>query len=129
MMKGVGKIATKTLEVANSLDNAADAGKVVKYTKNNFRKNLSKLTGKNPTDAQAHHIFPQKFETIFNKAGIDINDPQFGAWVETKAHQHSSYEYNAKWEAFLKDEPGKEQIIDKAKELAKEYGYKLNINE
>ena len=29
MMKGVGKIATKTLEVANSLDNAADAGKSV----------------------------------------------------------------------------------------------------
>ena len=32
MMKGIGKVATETIEVANKLDNAADVGKVVDKT-------------------------------------------------------------------------------------------------
>lgn len=111
------------------LDIAEDI-KFLKFSKSNFRKNLIRLTGVDPKDAQAHHIFPQKFETIFNKAGIDIHDPQYGAWFETKKHQHSSYAYNKEWIKFFTGKDlSKEEILDKAKELAKKYGYELNIHE
>ena len=37
------------------------------FTKRNFRHNLKELTGKDPKDAQAHHIFPQKYADIPEK--------------------------------------------------------------
>ena len=111
------------------LDIAEDI-KFLKFNKSNFRKNLIRLTGVDPKDAQAHHILPVKFENIFNNADINIHDPQYGAWFETKKHQHSSYAYNKEWEQFLtNNEHSKESILDKAKELAKKYGYELNIYE
>ena len=77
---------------------------------------------------QAHHVFPQKFESFFAESGININNPLFGAWVDA-SHQSWSAAYNRAWETFFKTvkSPTVQQIFDKAVELAEEYGFKLNF--
>lgn len=63
---------------------------------------------KNP---QAHHDFPQKFRVDFLAAGIDIDNPKYGRWVEGSPegnHQRWTHEYNKIWENFFDDHRGKE---------------------
>jgi len=94
------------------------------FTKSNFRQNLIERTGYNPGGLfQAHHIFPQKFETIFSRVGIDIHDPIYGAWWETVSHQQNARAYNLAWEQFLSTNPTKSQILEKGRELMKSFGY------
>src|SRR5439155_24307430 len=75
------------------------------FTKDNFRANLGRLTGGIPEGADAHHVFPQKFEEQFRQAGINIHDPRYGTWWETMAHQRAGLMYNQQWKAFLR--PGR----------------------
>ena len=117
-----GNFATGTRMVGKT------TGKAYKYTVNNFRKNLIRLTSLDPGKAyQAHHIFPKKFEKYFNQVGINIHDSKYGAWWETKTHGKKSYEYNQEWMKILRGKPTIDDIMNKARELAKEYGYKLNF--
>ena len=117
-----GNFATGTRMVGKT------ASKAYKYTVNNFRKNLIRLTSFDPGKAyQAHHIFPKKFEKYFNQVGINIHDPKYGAWWETKAHGKKSYEYNQEWNLFFQQNPSYDKAINRARELAREYGYKLNF--
>jgi hypothetical protein len=46
----------------------------------------------------AHHIFPQKFKKFFSSIGIDVNDANFGIWVESHEHLTNAYSYNKMWE-------------------------------
>ena len=46
----------------------------------------------------AHHIFPQKFRKFFKSIGIDVDDPQFGIWVEEHEHLTNARSYNKLWE-------------------------------
>ena len=117
-----GNFATGTRMVGKT------ASKAYRYTVNNFRDNLIRLTSLDPGKAyQAHHIFPKKFEKYFNQVGINIHDPKYGAWWETKTHGKKSYEYNQEWMKILRGKPTIDDIMNKARELAKEYGYKLNF--
>ncbi|MGN0496234.1 MAG: polymorphic toxin-type HINT domain-containing protein [Lachnospiraceae bacterium] len=52
-------------------------------------------------DFDAHHIFPQKFKDIFKIIGIDINDSDFGIWIEKHKHRSGAKAYNKKWEDFF----------------------------
>lgn len=79
--------------------------------------------------ADAHHIFPKAFEKDFKAAGIDIHDPQYGVWWELHEHRQKAKAYNAEWEKFLDGTKTQEEIIEKAQEMAKKYGYELNIKE
>lgn len=103
-----------------------------KFTKSNFRKNLTKLVGDAPNwmkKAEAHHVLPQKFEKWFKKNGIEnIHDPRFGTWVDKTSHRQWSHEYNKKWQKFIDNNKNTspEEIIDFASGLAKEYGFKIN---
>ena len=69
--------------------------------RNGLRRGLQKLTGQNGTDRDAHHVFPVKFEDLFRALGIDIHNPQNGAWWESHAHHQNSYGYNLWWDAFF----------------------------
>ncbi len=42
-------------------------------------------------------------------------------------HNQTWSEYNKKREKFINDDTTFDEIMDKARELAKEYGYKLNF--
>jgi YD repeat-containing protein len=84
------------------------------YSKETFRADLLDLTEgehfyDDPEleieDLQAHHVFPQEFEGEFERAGIDIHDPQYGSWVEANEHGQYAGEYNDAWEEFFRDTP------------------------
>ena len=98
-----------------------------KFTAGNFRENLARLTGQNPTNAQAHHVFPQKFRDPFNNKGINIDEPRYGAWWESKAHLKNSAKYNEEWRQFLRVNPTREQILEFGRRRAKDYGFKINF--
>jgi len=96
------------------------------YTRRNFRENLRRLTGSSLDDIvgrEAHHVLPQQFAPDFAEAGININDPIFGSWVDAMAHRDWSYAYNQRWKAFLMDKHSAEEILDFARKLAEEYGF------
>ena len=117
---GVGT-AIKAVKVAKI---AMTGGVVANFTKSNFRNNLIKATGFNPgKTSQAHHVFPQKFESIFGAKGINIHDPKFGSWWETTSHSKNASGYNASWETFLKTNPSKSQILNYGRQLMGQYGF------
>ncbi|MEW6179159.1 MAG: RHS repeat-associated core domain-containing protein [Chloroflexota bacterium] len=100
------------------------------FTSWNFRENLQRLTGKGLDDTmgmEAHHVLPQEFAQDFAKAGINIHDPIYGSWVDAMAHRGWSYAYNAKWKEFFKSERTKEEILNFATRLSKEYGFDVHF--
>ncbi|HYI01583.1 hypothetical protein [Hyalangium sp.] len=97
------------------------------FTEGNFRENLARLTGKMPEGAHAHHVFSQQFAKDFRKAGINVNDPKFGAWWERASHLKKAVEYNRRWKKFLGDNPSFEQILQFGRELGGEFGFQVNF--
>ena len=95
------------------------------YTKSNFRKNLIKYSGETGENLEAHHVFPVKYEAKFKELGINIHDPQYGAWVDPSLHRHWSYAYNQEWNSFFNSEiaPSKEGAFALAKQLSEKYGF------
>ena len=96
----------------------------------NFRENLRRLTGKGLDDIvgmEAHHVLPQEFAPDFAKAGINIHDPVFGSWVDASAHRSWSYTYNEQWRKFLAQTRTREEILNFARDLAKEYKFDVHF--
>ena len=96
------------------------------FTQRNFRFNLQQLTGEIGEGLQAHHVLPQKFEEFFTQVGLNIHNPIFGSWVDS-SHQSWSMAYNKAWEEFFRTigSPSIQQILQKAKELAEQFGFKV----
>ena len=69
--------------------------------------------------------FPNALTVRFKKFGVDVNDPKFGAWWHQPPHSRACQEYKKIWEVFLDDNPTRDAILKKGKELASEYGYKV----
>ena len=135
----VGSFSIRSGSGASILSKAAPttapAGTAVKtpveqYTKNNCRKNLERLTGISPSGDKmhAHHVFPQKYETIFEKHGINIHEPQYMTWWEKTSHLKASRAYNEEWKLFFRKnhEADKAEILNQGKYLMLEYGIKTN---
>jgi hypothetical protein len=71
---------------------------------------------------QAHHDLPQAFRDQFERAGLDIDNPAYGRWVEGSPpgrHQNWSYEFNQEWRAFFrrKPNPSRQEILDQMNRL------------
>jgi hypothetical protein len=99
------------------------------FTPDNFRVNLQKLTGFSDDAVkglQAHHVLPQKFRPDFGKLGLNVDDPVFGAWVDSK-HQNWTHAYEGEWKVFFREfeengsTPTIRQVIARAKFLAEKY--------
>jgi hypothetical protein len=71
-------------------------------------------------------VFPQANADKFEKVGINVHDPRFGAWWGRSSHLKKSYEYNQRWERFLADAPTRELVLQVGRELAKDYGFQIN---
>jgi len=98
------------------------------FTYGNFRYNLAERTGINPLDKQAHHVFPNKFKDKFNEAGIDINNPKYGIWLEKNFHLQKASEYNKSWGNFFErsNALNKDEIFKHMEEtMEKIYEYKM----
>ena len=111
-------------EPTQVIDDAAKTGTTAfrSFTASNFRTNLGRLTGNVPANSQAHHVFPQKFQSIFSSKGIIIHDPKFGAWWNSSGHLKNASGYNAAWESFLKTNPSQSQIMNYGRQLMGQYG-------
>jgi hypothetical protein len=101
------------------------------FTRDNFHKNLAKpwKTKSPPAGYDAHHMLPVKYEDRFNAAGINIHHPYFGAWWESSEHRKFKDFYNDAWDDFFEDvpTPSIDEILDKARDLAAEYGLSTNF--
>ena len=96
------------------------------FSRSNFRHNLVQLSGQNPgSSAQAHHIFPVKFQTQFNAAGINIHNPAYGAWWSTTSHLLNAAAYNSAWQQFFRvnSSASHQQIFNFARQLMQGYGF------
>ena len=75
----------------------------------------------------AHHIFPQakKFQSFFEKAGINIHNPKNLRWWESSSHRSASKAYNNAWSKFFQDNPNatRKQIENFGDSLMKKYGF------
>jgi hypothetical protein len=69
------------------------------------------MTGGVPEGAQAHHVFPQQFRDQFANAGLNIDNPMFGAWWDAGAHSSNLLAYNSAWSGFLATNPALDQIL------------------
>lgn len=90
---------------------------------------MGRLTGGIPNGAPAHHIFPQRFAEQFQRVGINIHDPRFGAWWQSGAHQQSAAGYNQAWQQFFRGNPNASaaEITQYGRELAACYGLSIGF--
>ena len=135
------RVTDKAIDAADCVIDAAKASDVVidaakasdvvtnlrKFTKENFRVNLQRLTKQTGIGMEAHHVLPQKFFDQFYAVDIDIHNPIFGAWVDVKQHHIWSYAYNQDWKNFFLQNENytADQVLDFARELAEKYGFEL----
>ena len=122
-------MADDVVDVAKGIDAGIDASKVTgvrfkKFTEQNFRDNLVRLTGRKPeSNVHAHHIFPKGVKG-FNKTSINPNDPRYGIWLDKDLHlgEGRHHKYNEAWIKFLGSNPNptNEELFDQARKLMKE---------
>lgn len=101
------------------------------FTAANYKKNLILWTHGEPAESAAHHTLPQKFETLFTRAGIDsIHDPIYLRWWCSRPgvpgnHASKAYEYNQLWEAFFAQHanPTTKQVLDYRASIQNRYTY------
>jgi hypothetical protein len=96
------------------------------FTSGNFRTNLARLSGKLPSGSHAHHVLPQKFGRAFERAGININDPRFGAWWEAGGHLQNATRYNREWQQFLRGgQRSADDILQFGRDISGRYGLEI----
>src|SRR5262249_52685414 len=100
------------------------------FTKGNFRNNLKRLTGMNPSkEMHAHHVFAQEYKHTFFERGINVHNPEYGVWWDRTPHLKNSREYNDVWKKLLfEQEPplNKGEILEQGRKLMAQYG--INVN-
>ncbi len=89
---------------------------------------LERLTGiKPPSNVQAHHVFPLKYQKDFRDLGINVNDPRFGAWWAREPHQSASRAINDAWGKFFDLGGNRQEALRLAREQAQKHGFKVNF--
>jgi hypothetical protein len=132
---GTGVSAVYVLTEAGKAPGEAQASDATKeerggfkpFTEGNFRENLARLTGRMPEGAHAHHVFPQKLVDRFQRAGINIHDPKYGAWWERSSHLKNSAAYTQRWEEFFQTPHSLEEILHFGRELGGEFGFQVSF--
>jgi hypothetical protein len=128
----VGDTITKHAdEVANTAVKTFKKASSRRLAKNLEEAGIPKpSTMKNP---EAHHDLPEVFQDDFNRVGLDIDEAQYGRWVEGAEkgiknegkHQNWSYDFNKEWKEFLNPKDGtvrsKEEILKFMEEIRKRY--------
>jgi RHS repeat-associated protein len=131
-MAGVGIAVTKTrrLSRAAKAAEASRTGNMISFTKSNIRQNLAAKTGKVVADADAHHVIPQQFRKEINRLAPDINidDPRYLSWWQSKAHKAAAKAYNAEWIKFLAGNPNSNEILGFARDVMNDFGMGSTLN-
>ena len=127
--KSAGQISKLTSKDLGFFGKIQNGQKFRPFTKGYYRDNLKILTGKNPpSNIEAHHVFPQYFRERFLQCGINIDDPKYLVWWESKLHRPTAKEYNDSWIRFFRNHPSPapNKILEEGKELMKRYGLDVN---
>ena len=97
------------------------------FTSSNYRYNLQVLTGETGIGKDAHHIFPQakRFQSYFQRAGINIHNPNNMTWWESTSHRSAASTYNKYWDKFFSTNPNatSQQIQNFGQSLMKKFGF------
>jgi hypothetical protein len=97
------------------------------FTKSNCRHNLQVRTGEEGVGMDAHHVFPQaeKFSEYFDRAGINIHDPENLRWWPSASHKKAAKAYNDEWRRYFKRSPDAttDEIKNFGTTLMKQYGF------
>lgn len=97
---------TRALDEETTSDPDCGAGGFRSFTRSNFRHNLGVQTRTTqPSNVQAHHVFPIKYESWFTSRGVNIHHPQYGTWWHSTPHQANKNAWNKSWQAFIADNP------------------------
>lgn len=124
MLRIVGKGSTSSDELARKMG-------LSKFTENNYREGLKRLTGNTSDEVkgfEAHHVLPREFEESFKQAGIEnIHDPRLLVWVDEAEHKAWSHDYSKAWRTFFEENPDAkiEDVLEVAKGLSEDVGYKV----
>ncbi len=81
---------------------------------------LRRNMGEPPDEGyHAYHMLPWKFRKDFAKAGLDVNDSEYGLWVKAERHLSFSYKYNTEWTVFFiaNKNASKDDILNKLLKL------------
>ncbi|MBQ8070278.1 MAG: hypothetical protein IJ202_05475, partial [Bacteroidales bacterium] len=112
----------KDFRILNDAIAALDSGaKLTKSLRSNMVRELERAGKLVPEGMQAHHVLPKKFFNKFDNAGININDPQYGVWMESHHHLSKAWQYNMEWKKFFGSHknPTIKEIEEEAKRLMK----------
>ena len=101
----------------------------VRTSRSTLSKRMKTLNGGvKPEGKHAHHMLPWDQIENMEKAGLDVNDPKYGMWLDAHEHLSKSHEYDQAWKAFFKENssPTASQILDEMKRLMLEiYGKEI----
>ncbi len=73
-----------------------------------LKENMKNAGNTKPADMknpEAHHGLPWKFKDWFAAHGLDVNQAEYGFWVERGQHQKWSRDYNDTWGEFIEANP------------------------
>ena len=95
------------------------------FRSSNFRHNLRILTGRTPSNSNAHHAFSKEFRRFFSSKGINVNDPRFGQWWRTPNHQALAARYNQIWRRWISINPNAttKQVLVQGRTIMKQFGF------
>jgi len=82
----------------------AETGITAPTNRSGLRNAMLKQGAKPFNDAQAHHGLPWEFRNWFAGKGLNVNNPNFGAWVKgggNGGHQSWSKAYSNEWLKFM----------------------------
>ena len=78
---------------------------ICKVTRSNYRAAAKRYYNTDAIGQEAHHIFPQKYESYFSSRGMNIHSPQNIQFLDVATHRGNSYTYNKLWEVFIQENP------------------------
>jgi len=120
-LRGVVGEADNLARLGSRLDDPARAA-FKTHTNHNFRDNLKRLSGVDPSDAHAHHVFPVQYADKFAAAGIDVHNPVFGSWWGASDHLSRARAYNDEWGIFFEESKTYAQIMDQGRKMSRDCG-------
>lgn len=123
----VAKVTASAKAFAPLTKCAAVLGRVA--SKGNYKAMLTKIVAQPSAFFQAHHVFPQKFLDIFERAGMNIHEGKYMQWWENTDHLKNARGYNNEWKSFFGKTPNPtlQEIEEFGRGLMKEYGITVNF--
>ena len=88
---------------------------------NNYRSVFQRTYGEVGPNMQVHHTLPQKYNSLFEKVGVNIHDPKYLQAVPKDIHVKITNAWK-QWEKSMDGKVNTQSIKDFAKQIDKQFG-------